>query len=271
MTVVYIDSVFVLNTVTDYLLLSVTARLAGVPLRRGRYGAAALVGGLYAASAFLPGWGFLTAAPVKIAAGVGLALIAFGAEERLGWLTAVFFAVSCALAGCVLALDMAAGQGVSPFLLLAAGCGAWLLLTASLRSPVRCHAAGTLEAVRVCMDGRVAEFSALRDSGNCLREGGQAVLVVAPGCLDSVLPRTIRHLLTPENLRSPPDLMEPLMRAAPSLRPRLLPYHAVGVRGGLLLSVESGWTEAGGVRYPGLRLALSPTPLGEGYSALWGG
>ena len=34
MTVVYIDSVFTLNVVMDYLLLVCTARLAGRPLRR---------------------------------------------------------------------------------------------------------------------------------------------------------------------------------------------------------------------------------------------
>ena len=36
MEVVYIDSVFVLNGLLDYLLLLCTARLAGVPLRRLR-------------------------------------------------------------------------------------------------------------------------------------------------------------------------------------------------------------------------------------------
>ena len=35
-TVVYIDSVFVLNALMDYLLLLSAGRLAGVPLRRGR-------------------------------------------------------------------------------------------------------------------------------------------------------------------------------------------------------------------------------------------
>ena len=37
MTVIYIDSVFVLNALMDYLLLLAAARLAGLPLRRGRY------------------------------------------------------------------------------------------------------------------------------------------------------------------------------------------------------------------------------------------
>ena len=58
MTVIYIDSVFVLNALMDYLLLLAAARLAGLPLRRGRYLLGALFGGAYAAAVFLPGLGF---------------------------------------------------------------------------------------------------------------------------------------------------------------------------------------------------------------------
>ena len=65
MTVVYVDSVFILNGVMDYLLLLVTARLAGIPLRRRRYLLAALAGAAYAVAVFLPGMGFLSAPPVK--------------------------------------------------------------------------------------------------------------------------------------------------------------------------------------------------------------
>ena len=36
MTVVYLDRVVLLNLLVDYLLLLTTARLAGIPLRRGR-------------------------------------------------------------------------------------------------------------------------------------------------------------------------------------------------------------------------------------------
>ncbi|MBQ6205654.1 MAG: sigma-E processing peptidase SpoIIGA, partial [Oscillospiraceae bacterium] len=121
-TVVYIDSVFVLNAATDYLLLLITARLAGLVPRRIRYALAACAGGAYAAAAWVPGWAFLTAMPVKCAAGVGVCLIAFGTEEKLGRLTVLFFAVSCALAGGVTALG-AAGADATAFLL--AALGAW--------------------------------------------------------------------------------------------------------------------------------------------------
>ena len=75
MTVVYLDSVFLFNALIDYLLVLAAARLAGIPLHRGRYAFCGLLGGLYAAAVFLPGCGFLAAVPVKMAAGVLLALV----------------------------------------------------------------------------------------------------------------------------------------------------------------------------------------------------
>ena len=87
MTVVYVDSVFVLNALMDYLLALSVGRLAGIPLRRGRYLLAGLLGGAYAVAVFLPGLGFLAATPVKLAAGVLLALTAYGGEEKLLRLT----------------------------------------------------------------------------------------------------------------------------------------------------------------------------------------
>ncbi len=53
------------------------------------------------------------------------------------------------------------------------------------------------------------------------------------------------------------------MRAAPELRFRLIPYHAVGVAGGLLLAVRSDWTEVAGERYAGLPVAFSPQSWGR--------
>lgn len=271
-TVVYIDSVFLLNAATDYLLLLITARLAGLALRRGRYLCAACAGGLYAAAAWLPGWAFLTAAPVKCAAGVGVCLIAFGSEERLGRLTLLFFTVSCALAGGVVATDLLTGAtGADPTSFLSAALGAWALLAVFFRAAAQYHASGKLLSVGVCIGGRVAELTALYDSGNSLTDAGRPALVVSAEAAPRIFPPPLASRLTPDALRSPPDSLILVMERMPSLRPRLLPYRAVGVPSGLLLSVESDWAEIGGTRYPGLRLALSPTALGDGYQALWGG
>lgn len=284
MTTVYVDSVFVLNTLMDYLLLLCTARLAGIPLRRWRYALGALLGGAYAVAVFLPGWGFLGLLPVKIAVGVVLSVIAFGGEARILRLTLLLLAVSCAMAGCVLGLGLLAGsavpvvQGVfytdvSAKVLLIAAAAAYGVMTVVFRAAARHGLGGELAAVRVCVQGRTAQVTALLDTGSALRDPvtGAAVLVVSPGALDGILPPAVGKMLTPELLRFPPDLLEPLEQAAPELRWRLLPYRAVGVPGGLLLAMRSDWTEIDGQRHPGLPVALSPTTLGPGYAALWGG
>ena len=284
MTVVYVDSVFVLNALMDYLLVLSVGRLAGIPLRRGRYLLAGLLGGAYAVAVFLPGLGFLAATPVKLAAGVLLALTAYGGEEKLLRLTLLLFAVSCAMAGCVLALGLLAGGGVPVVngvfytdvdakVLLIASAAAYLVLTVVFRAAAKKGLHGQLVTVRVCLAGRTTAFTAFCDTGNGLRDpvSGQPVLVVSPGRLDGVLPREVRSLLARGALERPAELLEPLVRAAPELRFRLLPYQAVGVAGGLLLAVRCDQAEIAGVRYTGLLAALSPTELGTGYSALWGG
>ena len=106
MTVGYVDSVLVLNSLMDYLILLCTGRLAGIRLRRGRYALAALLGGAYAVAVFLPGCAFLAVPPVKLASGFLMALVAYGGEEKLLRLTLLFFAVSCGMAGCVLSLGL---------------------------------------------------------------------------------------------------------------------------------------------------------------------
>lgn len=283
MTVIYIDSVFLLNGLMDYLLLLCAARLAGLPLRRKRYALAALAGGAYAAASFLPGLGFLTQTPVKLAAGVLLGLIAYGGEEKLLRLTLLFFAVSCAMAGCVLGLGLLAGGGVPAVngvfytnvdakALVVAGTAAYAVLSVVFRAAA-CHGArGELLPVRVCVGGRTAELTALRDTGSGLRApDGRAVLIAAPGALDGALPPPAARLLRRGDLEAPEKLLEPLRAAAPALRPHLTPYRAVGTAGGLLLTIRTDWTEINGTRYPGLTAALAPTALGAGYAALWGG
>lgn len=69
----------------------------------------AILGGAYAVAVFLPGLGFLGARPVKVAAGVLLSVTVFGGQAHLLRLTLLLFAVSCAMAGCVLGLGLLTG------------------------------------------------------------------------------------------------------------------------------------------------------------------
>ena len=274
MTVVYLDSVFVLNVLMDYVLLLASARLAGIGLRRGRYLAAAVFGGAYATAVFLPGLAFLAQGSVKLAAGILMALIAFGGEEKFLRLVLVLFGISCAMAGGVLVLGMAAGgipaaagifyTDVDLGVLLTAATVAYLVLAVVFRASARNGVQGKLLPVRICVGGRTVELTALWDSGNGLTDPGtgRPVLVVAKSIAHSLVPG-FDHLGT--------ATLETMRQERPELRPTLLPYRSVGMEGGLLLSVRSAWTEIGGQRQEGLRIALAPGELGEGYAALWGG
>lgn len=286
MTVVYVDSVFLLNGLMDYLLLRCTARLAGIPAHRWRLLLAAALGGAYAVAVFLPGCGFLSALPVKLAAGAGLALAAFGGERRLLRLTLLFFAASCGFAGCVLALGLLAGTNpvvngvfytsIDAKVLMISTAAAYAVLSVVFRHGAR-HSGQELRTVRLALNGREAAFTALHDSGNTLCDPltGRQVLVVWAGALEPLWPPELRGLLTPEALRQPVTALERLHQTAPEAGRafRLLPYRAVGVSDGMLLAVRCDWMELDGERYPGQVAALSATEVsdGGGYAALWGG
>ena len=103
MTVVYLDRVWALNTAVDYLLLLGTARLSGLPLRRGWLLLWAAAGGAYAAAVFLPGAALLGHPLCRLAVGLAMALGAFRGSWRQA---ALFFLLAGGLAGVVLALGL---------------------------------------------------------------------------------------------------------------------------------------------------------------------
>ena len=105
--VVYLDRVFLLNLLVDYLLLLSAAQLSGRTLSRLRLLLCAAGGGLYAVATFLPGCGFLRGPLCQLAAGGAMALCAFRGRRRPALL---FLLLSGGLAGFVLALGLWAGS-----------------------------------------------------------------------------------------------------------------------------------------------------------------
>ena len=284
MTVIYVDTLFLLNGLIDYLLLLGAARLAGEPLRRLRFLAGAVLGGLYAVALFLPGLGFLARPLCRLACALLMLLAAYGGSRRLVRQGVIFLALSCALGGGVLAIGLLGGRGLAlgekgvyyaPFdlklvLLSAAGC--YVLLILALRGVGRHTAAsGELVPVRLELDGRRAELTALVDTGNTLSDpaSGQPVMVAEGEALDGLFPPDGR--LTRGDLLDPAGAVERLGRSWRG-RLRLLPYRSVGVERGLLLALRVDRAVVAGRDQGPLLVALSPTPVsdGGGYRALVG-
>ena len=112
MNVIYVDELFFLNALTDYLLLLSCARLRGRALRRTRFAAAAALGGVYAVFAAIPPLSFLVSLAVKALVSLLMAWIAFGAPPELwrGW--GCFLALSSAFAGAVYGISLLSGAEV---------------------------------------------------------------------------------------------------------------------------------------------------------------
>ena len=283
MTVIYVDTLFLLNAAVDYLLLLASARLAGEPLARLRFLLGAALGGLYAVAIFLPGLSFLARPPCRLAAAVLMVLAAFWKSRRLLRQVVIFFALSCAFGGGVLAIGLLGGRGLTLsngvlysgmdlkiVLLSAAGCyGALTLLFQ--RTGRHTAAAGELRPVRLTLGERQVSLIALVDTGNTLTDPatGRPVLVAEADCVEELLPPGIRP--SPADLRDPAGTLERLEDPW-RRRFRLLPYRSVGVDRGLLLAVRVDQVQVGEEDRGPMLAALSPTPVsdGGGYRALLG-
>lgn len=276
MTVVYIDLLFLLNLIANYLLLA-AGRLAGAALRRWRIGLGAALGALYAALIFLPGLGWLALWPCKLASGAAMVLIAYGGERRLLRVTVLFFGVSAALAGAVLGLELLGNRSLTLAhgvfyskldlrLLLLVFVASYFVLSLFFR---RTGQRGGRELARLEVElesGRQA-LTALVDTGHSLTDPGdnRPVVVADARALAGLLP----------DWADPAEPIRSVERchAAGGRQARLIPYRSVGVECGMLLALRARDVTVNGRPLGRLLVALSPTALddGGGYQALIGG
>ena len=259
MKIIYADTLVLVNTVIDYVLLLCAGKLCALPLRRGRMALGALWGGAYAlAAALCPGlFGLWT---VKLCAGALAVWIAFGSHRRTLRGIAAFFGIAAAFGGAVHAAASFRGEPIergvpvsAPVLVLSfAVCYAVvsLVFRCAGRSPER-----RLHRVEVTLHGRRAAFSALEDSGNELTDpvSGCAVLIAEPEALAPLFD-------CPELLRADPaEALERLCllpENAP-LRFRLLPCRCAVQAHGLLLCFRPDALRVDGEQRSDLLVAVS--------------
>lgn len=284
LTVVYVDTMLLVNGMINYLLLLATGHLAGVRLHRLRLLLGSLLGALYSIAVYLPGAGFLQAVPIKLGVAVLMLLIGYGGVKRFLRLTLLFFAVSFVFGGGVLALQLLSGRslvehggflvaaGMRELILATALC--YLILSVVFRRSAR-HGGSRRDivSVRATYGGRKTNFNALMDSGNTLTDPltNAPVIIAEWEVLAPLLTSEQKAVLTPNLIQNAPMALEQLGTFGKG-RFRLIPYQAVGVSGGLLLTLRPDAVYLGEVLYSGIFFAFSPTPLSDGgpYAALVG-
>lgn len=277
MTVVYIDLLFLLNLTANYLLLLAAGRMCGRVLRRWLLALSAALGAAYACALFFPGLGWLAAPPCRIAAGVLMALTAYGTQRGLLRVTLCFFGASAALGGMVWAAELLGGHSLylergvlysyvdlRLLLLLLALCYAGLSF---LTDRAFHHRRAELVTVTVRLGEATVRLTALQDTGNTLTDpvDNRPVLVAEGERCKELLPMALP-------LDRPVEALS-ILGSAGVRGWRLLPYRAVGVERGMLLAVKADSVTVGTENFGRLLVALSPTPVSDGgaYQALIGG
>ncbi len=270
MDIIYVDRLFFLNLGLDYLLVLCSARLCGIKLRRARYALAAVPGAVYAVLSVVPSLGFLTLAPVKLAFGVLMALIAYGGEAKLLRCCLVFFAVSALFGGAVWAVSLQSGGSIGsgayisvsfPVLLISFAL-IYAVLSFVFRRSIRSADISVSEAELSFM-GRSISLRCLHDSGNALFDplSGDCVLIAPAERLLPLFPCLEAGLLSSDCTR---------LIAEPSLagRLRLIPYSAVG-SAGMLAAFRPDSIIIDGKSRDDIIVAISPTPVGgDGFEAI---
>lgn len=281
-TVVYIDSLFLLNLVINYLLLLAAARLAGEAIHRLRLALGAALGAGYAAAVFFPGMGFLLHPLCKLAAAVLMVLVGFPRSRRLLRVILVFLGLACALGGGIFAIELLGGRTLTlkngviyskmdlKLLLLSASV-CYLILSLVFRRSAG-HGIREQKPAVLSRNGKRVVLTALLDTGNTLTDPvtGKPVMVADWQQLTPLLPSGVT--LDETALRRPVETLERLAGQGVGRGFRLLPYQAVGVECGMLLALNMERVQVGVRDYGPILVAMAPNRLsdGGGYSALIG-
>lgn len=284
MTVIYGDTLFLLNAFIDYLLLLAAARLSGEQLCRWRFLGGAVLGGLYSVVIFLPQLKFLRDPLCRCACGALIILAAYGGSRHILRQSIIFLAITFAFGGGIFAIGLLGGHGLSlgngvfyaPLdlkMVLLSGAGCYVLLTMAMSGIAR-HTGvkGELFSLRIRIGDCWGDFTALTDTGNTLTDPatGSPVIVVEGNQLLPLFPANIRPM--EGELDNPVAAMSRLGKGDGKQRFQLLPYRSVGVSRGMLLAAKVDEVWLGGRKIKPRLVALSPTPVsdGGGYCALVG-
>lgn len=273
---VYVDAVFLLNSLINAVLLIASARVRGARCPLWRLALGACTGGLYAVAVYLPGLGFLALWPWKLLAAALMIVIAFGLHKTSFATGLVFLFVSVILCGLVyFVVGILCGRRMSgaglypvsfPELLLTAGlsffCGALLWNRAAVKPEEKLYRA------ELTLNGQRFALSALYDSGNSLRDPvtAQAVDVIWAETVSRAFGRQAMEAITRGELQAAMQYLKPF-------HPRLIPYTSVGIGGGLLIAIRPEQYQIEGRSREDVLLALSPTKICDSgaYSILTGG
>lgn len=280
--VIYLDLVFFLNSLADALALYVTSRLSGISLRTTRVVFASVIGGVYGVICSVPIFCFMRSFVSQILVAAFLVWIVFGLRTIYLRLCLLFFVLSCAMGGVLIAFAQSFTRyGVSNtlnnmnwkvFFLVGGMC--YFFLSIVFRGGAKHYVSGEISKGTLWHNGQKIPLNVLLDTGHTLHDPytGNPVMTV---WLDatrelwsaeewSILERLVDAEVT--------GCLEKLTKIS-SGRFWIIPYRAVGIQSGALLCFSAESVVIGKKSLGKITVALSGTSLSDGGScnALWNG
>lgn len=249
MPVIYIDVLFIINFLIDFILFYASARLAGKRIHGMRFFLACFVGGIYSVCIFFPRLGFLQSAAIKIIASATLVVIAFRLKNFKDFLfmLSIFYAVNFVFAGGITATMFFTDFGTKTDALLSNGSLyidlpvlKLLIITAiiavflqwgikMLRKSLKNR--GIISKLTIFESGKAAEIYGIMDTGNSLYSHGLPVCVVQFSAIAHILPKDISRAVETGNIAG--VISSSNVTWAKKLR--LVSYSAIGTKNGILV------------------------------------
>ncbi len=168
---VYIDVIFLINLMTNYITLCSTAMITGARKKNARIWCAAALGGIYATLVFV--FEQLDIIWVKLFVGALMIAVAFGYKKIIR-LFLTYFGVSAVFAGIALAISYLLGNGMESdgsFLYLGiASSISYLILLAVFKPLAYGVSEKRILPLEITRNGKRVKINALLDTGNTLRD-----------------------------------------------------------------------------------------------------
>lgn len=195
MKTIYLDVLFCVNFVIDYIILLTVRRFMDLRVRKLRLLAGAAVGGLTSFVILLPAMPSGLSLIFSLAFAFAVAGTAFAPMPRGLFIktSAAFFLISFGYSGLMLAILLIFSPesliirngsvyiGISPMVLLVTTVFCYVILRVILRLTGRGGTSGASCTLRISSDGKTTEYKALVDTGSSLREpfSGKPVIIVS--------------------------------------------------------------------------------------------
>ena len=246
-TAVYVDMLFLINFVMDFVVLWAAARLAQIRTSYWRLGLAATLGSLYSVLVLLPAFQMMSRMEIKFIVSLGMVVIAYCPLpwKKFGQAVLYFYLVAFTMGGAVLGfMYFSSSSSLIANLPLHYLWLAVALVTAAVlgKYGIAYIKKNLLQdllkvPVEICIQGKSFKVTGLVDTGNQLvdPQTKKPVVIVEYAVLKPYLPLELQNIIDADGEVDLARLTELVPSEGKTLSLRLIPFTTIGKRHGMLV------------------------------------